>query len=77
MKTCYYFILFMSFLFASCDQTAKNKKVGTEALSQSFPVCGIPDLTDKEWFASGKKAPLIIIPSQQKAWRRKGFIIRA
>lgn len=59
MRTCFFLMLFMSILFSSCDRKSKIRKIEAGEISQSFPVCGIPDLTDKEWYASGKKAPII------------------
>ncbi|SKB77979.1 tetratricopeptide repeat protein [Dyadobacter psychrophilus] len=60
MRTYFLWMLIMCILSSSCNRQSKNKKEQVyREVSQSYPVCGIPDLTDKAWYVSGKKAPLI------------------
>ena len=56
MKIFFWSMLWISILFSSCDRQSGNKKKQVVQDSQKIPVCGIPDLADKEWYASGKKA---------------------
>ncbi|MEO6001200.1 MAG: hypothetical protein ABIN89_30390 [Chitinophagaceae bacterium] len=59
MRTYFFCILWLSILISSCNQQSEKKKRQADAgTTQSYISCGIPDLTDKEWYASGKKAPM-------------------
>lgn len=53
------YILCLSIPFFSCNQKSENKKETTKAntLSTNFG-CSAPEVLDKKWYTSGKKAPL-------------------
>jgi len=53
-------ILWLIILLCSCNQSAKNVKESTKTddLSSQFGVLCTPEVIDKSWYSSGKKAPL-------------------
>jgi tetratricopeptide (TPR) repeat protein len=52
------FYLFCSILICySCNRDAKNKTTKTSSLTTNYS-CSVPEVSDKNWYSSGKKAPL-------------------
>ena len=47
-------------ILCSCNQTTKNKEasIKTDALTSQYGVLCAPEVIDKSWYSSGKKAPL-------------------
>jgi tetratricopeptide (TPR) repeat protein len=48
----------LSLLFCSCNQKSADKKKEKANTSNSTPAVCSPEVSDKSWYASGKKAPL-------------------
>lgn len=53
----FFYLFCFNVLFCSCDlQSAKNKQEKT-AITNSTPIGCSPEISDKSWYSSGKKAP--------------------
>jgi len=55
------YLLSISMLFCSCNKRTENKNDGskTKPVSANYS-CSTPETTDKLWYSSGKKAPLLV-----------------
>jgi tetratricopeptide (TPR) repeat protein len=59
MRIFFFFIAWLCILTSSCDQkSTTNKKEAYVDTSRTYISCSPADLTDNEWYSSGKKAPL-------------------
>jgi len=52
------YLLWLGILLCSCRQKNESKKASNQLNSTQIPTCA-PEVTDKLWYASGKKAPLL------------------
>ncbi len=50
--------LLLSILFCSCNQQSADKKQEKINVTNSAPIGCSPEVSDKSWYSSGKKAPL-------------------
>lgn len=57
MKNLLYFTLYTSILLTACHPKPKDNQDRTTASSMS--VCSLPEVIDKKWYTSDKKAPLL------------------
>lgn len=58
MKPLFNLLCFIS-IFCSCNQPTENKSASAKTDSIPTPIgCGVPEVMDKSWYSSGKKAPL-------------------
>ena len=54
-----YYLLLIHIFFCSCNRQIENKSVSTKAnLISTQKGCAVPEVLDKTWYSSGKKAPL-------------------
>jgi hypothetical protein len=51
------YLLWLGILLCSCRQKNESKKASNQLNSTQIPTCA-PEVTDKLWYSSGKKAPL-------------------
>src|SRR5580704_7698388 len=52
------YTLWLSTLFYSCNQQSAKKNQENIAVANSTPIDYSPEVSDKSWYFSGKKAPL-------------------
>lgn len=57
-KLTYLYLLWFGIVLCSCKQKNENKKESNQLTSTQIPTCA-PEITDKLWYSSGKKAPLL------------------
>lgn len=53
----FFYILCFNILFCSCDQQSVNNNQGKAAITNSTPIGCSPEISDKSWYSSEKKAP--------------------
>ena len=51
------YVLWLGFVFCSCKQKNESSNATQHLNSTQIPTCA-PEVTDKLWYSSGKKAPL-------------------
>lgn len=54
----FFYTLLLSTLFCSCNQQSADKKQERVNVTNSTPIGCSPEVSDKSWYSSGKKAPL-------------------
>jgi tetratricopeptide (TPR) repeat protein len=57
MKRFLHYFLYLSILLSACEQKPKNNQEASNKSSMS--VCSLPEVIDKKWYSSNKKAPLL------------------
>ncbi len=54
----FFYILWLSTFFCSCDQRSADKKPEKITVANSTPIGCSPEVSDRSWYSSGKQAPI-------------------
>lgn len=57
MKNLLHYTLYLSVVLSACKQKTNDNQSKTDA--SAIAVCGMPEVIDKNWYSSNKKAPLL------------------
>lgn len=57
MKRVLHYAFFLSIVLSACEQKKKDSE--NKNTASAIPVCSMPEVIDKNWYSSGKKAPLL------------------